>query len=433
MALVAACLLFVSSFTRFRPKPPVQYNIDLQSALSALDDEIAQFYTRSISQSTVQLQDIQDRLSCLASRGSWRVTDSVETRREVMRQTRPHFPGRDSTPIREYVFSKNCFPSTISPLPSVESLCSQLQGKKIIFVGPETTYRLHISWLGALEKYERRSHACLGREFCTFHQICRTPVKVDEPFQTKPGNVKYPSDRALMSTHSAVLRYALSTSLYAGKDSRDPRYTVPDDQADVSTGIRMREVYWLAHARKSDVIVLNRGPIPAPSWTYDGTDTGNWTFVASITSPIDVAHAEPAQKIVAAALNVTIGRFLPELMQTLEVIRQEPNIKSKLLIWHGSWYLRSSYLNGSDSRKLFFRPNDLWSLYYNAQVYMHNHLLQSLLPHYGIVFVPLTLPKLPTQDLDSSTTGARDNALHRAFENALRMVIVSAMSIVFRE
>jgi len=335
---------------------------DLQEVYSVLDDEIDKLRVHSASQSTTRLQSIQDRIFCLALNGTWRVMEPFETRL--------YYPNSTRYPIlQEYIFSEECFPSAASFLLSVESLCSQLQGEKIVFIGSDTTYRLHISWLEALEAHEGRSHACLGTEFCTFHQICREPAKDGEPFRVPGGFVKYPSNRDLLSTHSAILRFFSSPSLYAGKNPGNPRYTNAYAQIDATTGIRMREMFWLSHVRKSHIIVLNRGPIPAPSWTYDGTDNGNWSFLDEVSPALfQIAGTEQAQKIVAAALDVTISRFLPEVIQTLEVIRQEPDIRNKVLIWHGNRFAASrSCANASNDRKLPFPADNPWSFYYNAQ------------------------------------------------------------------
>ncbi|KAG7449762.1 uncharacterized protein BT62DRAFT_928496 [Guyanagaster necrorhizus] len=45
------------------------------------------------------------------------------------------------------------------------------------------------------------------------------------------------------------------------------------------TGVRIHDTFWLCQARKADVILMNRGPIPAPAWTYDGTLRGNWSYI----------------------------------------------------------------------------------------------------------------------------------------------------------
>ncbi|KAF5345353.1 hypothetical protein D9758_008447 [Tetrapyrgos nigripes] len=347
--------------------------IDLQGIRSMLDQTLTIQQNLPESQDT-SFQGLQNRLSCLLRHGAWNKSALVVTPCDISRPTRLdlHRCSNSTQPSDsyEYTFSEKCFPSAITPLASAKMLCPRLPGKKILFVGPDTTYRLHTSWLEALEKHENRSHACLGIDFCTFHQICREPAQADEPFLPPGGFVKFPSNHELISTHSAVLRYDLSTTLYAGGSSRDPKYTDPTSQVDGMTGVRMPDLFWLTHARKSNVIVMNRGPLPAPAYTYDGSATGNWTFVENIGySMPEVTKVAQAQKIVAAALNVTITRFISEVTRTLEILRRDPDISHKILIWHGSWFATTSrpevWQTNQDTMR--FPLDNPWLLYHNIQ------------------------------------------------------------------
>ncbi|KAJ7185155.1 hypothetical protein B0H12DRAFT_993584, partial [Mycena haematopus] len=138
--------------------------------------------------------------------------------------------------------------------------CELLTAKKILLVGPETTYYLHSLWLHALEAHEHRTKFCHGPEFCKFHHICLPAGFPD----THNDRYKFPpKDEELVASSSAMMRYVLSTSLYTAPDTNDTGYT--QAVVDPATGIRLKNAYWLRQARRADIILMNRGPIPAPA------------------------------------------------------------------------------------------------------------------------------------------------------------------------
>ncbi|KAH7876783.1 uncharacterized protein C8R40DRAFT_116886 [Lentinula edodes] len=267
----------------------------------------------------------------------------------------------------------------------VDTLCPLIRRKKILFAGPDTTFYLHANLLQAFELHENRSHSCLGTEFCTFHQICRVPRSSNsaEPFFPPGGFKKYPSNRELDASQSGILKYILSNSLYVGSDMQDPRYTDPLAQVDQDTGVRQKERYWLGQARKADVLVLNRGPLPAPAWTYDGTLQGNWSFVQK---PLRIMRGREIERdgrvgentlesrnlygegILDIALRVTVAKFLPEIVETLKALSKEAQQHRQVVLWHGSWIMEPECA-GKDARGLSTLDSkmDSWTLFYNAQ------------------------------------------------------------------
>ncbi|KAJ7782804.1 hypothetical protein B0H16DRAFT_1297858 [Mycena metata] len=266
----------------------------------------------------------------------------------------------------------------------VAEACASLRTKKILLVGPETTYYLHSLWLNALEAHEHRIHECPGPEFCNFHHICL------------PANYTAPQDRYKFApkdgelVNSALLRYVLSTSLYASKDKNDTAYT--EAVVDPLTGIRLKNAFWLLHARKADVILLNRGPIPAPAWTFAGHKTqGNWTFAREL--PRHLGEGDSLRtEIINAAFHATVTRFIPELLESLRAIYKDPWIRHKTLAWHASWSIEADFV-------------DPWALYYNAQVYMQNYLLRTLLPGHGVHFLSRMIPSgLALEDLPTKSS-----------------------------
>ncbi|KAF8918133.1 hypothetical protein CPB85DRAFT_1558389 [Mucidula mucida] len=187
----------------------------------------------------------------------------------------------------------------------------------------------------------------------------------------------------------------MSSTLLTSIDPADDHYSVP--QIDPLTGVRIHQTPWLEQARKSDVVVLSRGPVPAPAWTYDGSSQGNWSFVDAIYTNHPAAYisdaSELASRVINAALHVTLADFLPSLARTLSTISTDADIRRRKArwIWHSSLYqtepclVPTSYLD----QAIFGNDDDLWVLYFNAQVYMHNFMLPKLLPFYGITYMPL--------------------------------------------
>ncbi|KAK0454588.1 hypothetical protein EV421DRAFT_1942139 [Armillaria borealis] len=271
---------------------------------------------------------------------------------------------------------------------TMEDLCTLHIAKRITFVGPELTYHLHLLWLHALSSYEHRSHPCRGQEFCTFHHICQLPFngtgRVEKVIDSRDQRFqKSPSGRELIESGSSIVRYIMSTSLYLSSNKNDIRYTLP--YVNPLTGVRTRDTFWLHQARKADVILMNRGPIPAPAWTYDGTLHGNWSYIDCLhlngSATVDFAsRLNTRVRILNAALHATLTQFLPELHRTLRTIHTDQDIRRKcnLWIWHGSVQCNKD-----------FSASNPWSVYYEAQVYMHNYILSKILPHYGILFLPL--------------------------------------------
>ena len=311
-----------------------------------------------------KLQAHQTSLSCALRGGKW-----------LFRSNQPIFSPR-----------QDCFPTWRIPAKFSISICALLAGNRILFVGPETTYYLHSLWLNSLQAYEGRSHDCLGQAYCVFHHICRSPANGSEDdLDIFVGRKKkVPSNLMLSSTKSSLLQYVLSTTLYASGDLHDPAYTLP--VIDPRTGVRSHNNYWLRRARKADITVLNRGPLPAPAWSYDSKHrSGNWSFVDDLWRNLNRSYLDTEiladsfeNRLINAALYATISCFLPSVIQSLRVIGKDPGIQRSLLVWHGSWFLQPSCTKagqpeGVSTSRGFWEINDAnplidsWSFYYNAQ------------------------------------------------------------------
>ncbi|EIN06454.1 hypothetical protein PUNSTDRAFT_45958 [Punctularia strigosozonata HHB-11173 SS5] len=245
--------------------------------------------------------------------------------------------------------------------PSSYRLCCALNGKSLLLVGPASSYRRHDQLLQTLVVHSNaESTPCPGSEFCTFHQVCqRIEGHSREDGRGGRGDKKQgsrvsvpPSAKELAESQSALIRYTLSDSLYAPDDTiivndpmfPDPRLVLP--YVDPDTGVRVKETHWLFKARRADVIIISRGPVPAPSWTYDGTRRGNWTFVKALH--LDSGRAGPTPStllelsrgaasntewLLYAALVATTRKWLPEVMDTLKSVEKRLIDPSKIIIW----------------------------------------------------------------------------------------------------
>lgn len=319
------------------------------------------------------IKEVQDSLACHVQQGVW----SAQS------------------------FSPGSFCSTAgrkSVTPAI-SLCSRLRTKRILLVGPEQTFHLHSLWLHSLSERFNTSSKCLGPEFCTFHHVCLDGA-IEASLSTTRVK-KFPSSRELLKYESSILRFILSTTLYASNNPHDPVYTTPI--IDLETGVRSKNNFWITQARKTDVLVLNRGPVPSPAWTYSfglGAVAGNWSFVDNLYSNASTRYFGLVGKngeqldlsrmyhrryrraiyIINAALHATLTIFLPTIMETLTAIQKDTIIQTKIIVWHGTWYLHPICTNYDTPKGFSNEPHvlplydddngvavDPWTLYYNAQ------------------------------------------------------------------
>lgn len=332
-----------------------QVVMDLLPSMPTFRDDLAP---------TVHSQSI---LSCFVQEGTWN--------RGSNRQPWPTF-----TPNR------GCFEDTIAKLdllspnpmqtPSIET-CKLVSGRKLLFVGPESTYYLHTLWLASLESYENSSHICLGQRLCTFHHICRL-ISSQNKFgrdEISGRKKKMPVADALLATKSSVLRFSLSTNLHTSDMIPYIRPVV-----DQHSGVRVQNTHWIKKARKSDIVVMNRGPISAPEWTYptDGT-TPNWTFAINLCGRKNYledndCNGDLEHLLANAALHATLHIFLPDLLLSLDNLSADFELRKAQLFWHGSWYIQPLCAKFNLPRTIpllrGILPSasvDPWSFYYNSQ------------------------------------------------------------------
>ena len=337
---------------------------------------------------------IQDSLKCFTE-GTWHSESELN-------QKSYRFARLNRSTVSRYLLSPSCS-SSRSIANSAAELCTLLSARSVLLVGPETTFYLHSLWLNALEELENRPYRCLGLEFCSFHHICQYQSDRSGAFTTDNGRFQRPPNHQdLISSGTSLLRYVLSTSLHTSNNPNDAAYMRP--VVDPATGVRVRNNYWKAHAKKADVIILNRGPLPAPAWSYVAGDlAGNWSFVDQLYLNKSTIYLDEnksfANRIINAALHVTLVSFLPSTIHALSALQEDPVLRRKILIWHGSWYLQPlctvkhrlfKYNQFLEDLSYPLSPHasfvtDPWSLYYDAQggmylfvVVMYSNFVTSL-------------------------------------------------------
>jgi hypothetical protein len=337
--------------------------------------------------------------------------------------------------------------------------CQILQGKSVFLVGPhETLYQLHTYLLTVLHPdiipgstiAPTMRPSCPGGTLsysCPSHPLCQHPTKSppqssfhpDSGSDSSPGsgsgsgsdtNYDYESPtladiRSTNSGSGSLLRFLNSGNLNPSPTQEDARLSsVPS--VDPRTGARVIDSRWVRYAAssKADIIVLNRGPLPAPAWSYNKNNESpaarNLTWLTTLRA-LEQQHAEPlsdlfvdvlsrldhhwhddhdesestaepdtTKLVINAALHSTISTFLPSLLSTLGRLREHAGHRpilgtpqKKPVLWYGSWFLPVSCApdslsafssSESDPRHLLAQlltqaeaMNNPWSAYYNAQ------------------------------------------------------------------
>lgn len=325
--------------------------------------------------------------------------------------------------------------------------CQILRGKSLLLVGPhETLYQLHSYLLTVLHPDPilsstiaptkrpscpggTLSHSCPSHPLC--HPSAKSPLQSSSHSGSGSGSdTNYDSDfptladaRSTNSSGSSLLRFLNSGNLNPSETQEDVRPSVPS--VDPRTGVRVIDSRWVRYAAssKADILVLNRGPLPAPAWSYN-KNASQWRNLTWLTTlrALEQKHAEPLSDLFAdvlsrldhhhdvesdhlllppsglaepdttklvidAALHSTISTFLPSLLSTLSRLHEHAGHRpilgtKKPVLWYGSWFLPVScapdslsvFSSESDPRHILAQlltqaeaMNNPWSAYYNAQ------------------------------------------------------------------
>ncbi|TFK23681.1 hypothetical protein FA15DRAFT_548429, partial [Coprinopsis marcescibilis] len=138
------------------------------------------------------------------------------------------------------------------------TICDYVVGKRILFVGPETTYHLHNLWLAALERQKGHSLHCPGAQYCVFHHICNFDHDSSSTMIFDGRKQKLPGSRQLRETGSAILQYTLSSSLATSDGTLGDKESRP--LVDQLNDVRVHNSDWIMRFRRADIVVMSRAP-----------------------------------------------------------------------------------------------------------------------------------------------------------------------------
>ncbi|KAF9453977.1 hypothetical protein P691DRAFT_693593 [Macrolepiota fuliginosa MF-IS2] len=242
------------------------------------------------------------------------------------------------------------------------------------------------------------------------------------------------------------MSFSLSDTLYAVRDPQDESITQP--LVDSKTGVRTHNSHWLAASQKAHVVILNKGPRPAPAWTFDG-GSGNWSFARDILQELNGPRERSlSANVITAALHAVYQVYLPELIRSMNALQQDTR-SSKLFL--GSWYqqatctnaglssvLRTTRLIWESDVKKNQRQIDPWTLYYNTQIYIIDRVLPTILPYFNVTFIPMTIPLVPDnhgleglERMDRRKDCLRPNTSHPVGE-AIQMALMKSLLYLFQ-
>ncbi|GAA97136.1 uncharacterized protein L969DRAFT_16971 [Mixia osmundae IAM 14324] len=393
---------------------------------------------------------------------SWSVRESLKWR------WRAHASCKDKIPHHVNATSLHL---------SRKDFCRYLQNKYIMIIGDSPTGYLTHDLL--LDWTTEKPATCYGDTYCKEHMICRGnldpvvlkadaresdawghedhvgPELLPPPILTQQTHLSKRDDsiferarRALIpeddtSAHGAplpiapdlttqegaMLRYRRSDSMllhggvtYKGHDAH---YVNP------ATGIREVNLYTLADARRSDLVIMSKSPLPVPE------ETGHQRHLAALIDDDDVAGEAKVLQIIKAAVNITMDVWLPDILRSLHTLKSVPS--DQLVIYRGGWRMQPGCSDPSESvetpaeladpfdwqrwwkspgdgpppfdlapslKTLFFPalapeqlPDDTTpvlnrhALFYNVQTVLQNQILRTeILPALGIVFLDTETP-----------------------------------------
>lgn len=260
-------------------------------------------------------------------------------------------------------------------LPQITSLlCSHISGKRIQLVGPRTFYHAQTLILQALALHDNKSYPSRGPESGTHYFVCGdSRNKGESPLI--PSNPRNFSSR-ILSVDSTRLSFSLSDHLTFPQRSQHRMASQPI--VDPQTGIRSYMSDWFSKTQKAQVLIMNKGPIPAPASTF-GSSTGNWSFTKKVPQEVRAGFQDSdlTFRVINAALHAVFQEYLPDLVQALDALALSNKLRR---IFLGSWYQQPVCTNaglGPDIRttSLIWERNtdarirrvDPWTLYYNTQ------------------------------------------------------------------
>jgi len=366
--------------------------------------------------------------------------------RDPVGSTETEWDVRDSLKYH-FVPSSTCdslLPSQLSPskrlsqLPSRTRFCELLAHKSLLLLGSTTQYSLHDL---LLDYTTIEPQSCYGDLYCKEHALCggilgndkgsekeklvenwevdervyhRLPLPPpssdlsprSEPeaslLESRQSKSLYPSP-----TYSTLLRYRRTDGLRPASAQTLPSYQHP------FTSISEKNQQWLADSRRSDLVIIEKQPIPLPLRSHNSTfDTWFYSYMEDDS----IETIDKIERIFEAVEEVT-EIWMRELMDALKSIRSEPSPLDQLVVYRSGW--RIHYDCGQSSSSSSSSPGDgppplstqptlrelinrssssntlqpLHVIYHNLQLLLQNHLTRTtILPRFGIPYLDLETP-----------------------------------------
>lgn len=361
---------------------------------------------------------------------------STETEWDVRESLKYHF--LPSSTCSSLLPSHLAPSKKLSQLPSRTRFCELLAHKSLLLLGSPTQYSLHDL---LLDYTTIEPQSCYGDLYCKEHALCGgilgnqkgsekersvenweidervyhrlplpppssdlSPRSVDPnspSLERRQSKSLYPSP-----TYSTLLRYRRTDGLRPATAQTLPSYQHP------FTAISEKNQQWLADSRRSDLVILEKRPLPLPLKSHNAT-FDNWFYEYLENDKVEVEGK--VKRILEAVEEVTREVWLVELMDALKSIRGEPSPLDQLVVYRSGW--RSHFdcgqsqpssnspedgpspLNSQPTlHDLIYRPSTnslqpLHIIYHNLQLTLQNHLARTeILPSFGIPYLDLETP-----------------------------------------
>jgi hypothetical protein len=179
-------------------------------------------------------------------------------------------------------------------------------------------------------------------------------------------------------------------------------------------------MYAVADSRRSDIIIISKAPIPVPLSSNTASPRG--TRLAHLVADLEKGAWQgesKAEKALELAFALTKETWMPEMMESLRVLKAPPAPQDALIVYRGAWRMQSQCaspgrLSEEDHQiplpeaqptlKNLFASSanfesafddkttltDMHSLVYNLQVVMQNDIVRKhILPNLGIVYLDM--------------------------------------------
>ncbi|CAH7669869.1 hypothetical protein PPACK8108_LOCUS4524 [Phakopsora pachyrhizi] len=278
------------------------------------------------------------------------------------------------------------------------NLCHSLHHRKILIVGDNTQYKIHdllLDWTST------RQLTCYGSLYCNSHKICQDELgknwngsrsdleaglldhliyskippqpRMSYHQPTDPSLEHLNSSFSAKNQHSTILRFRRSDSLWGSSTSShsrfDPTWIHPN------TGIKDINNHWLADAKRSNLIILSRPPLPMPIPSYMTKSfrrpkelrSKHFGYLKHISRddewsiPAHELEKEGGGKrvtelLIKMAKRMVLEVWLPEVLYTLFQLRSSSSPIDQLIVWRGEWRSHPDCSLLSDSEQRLSSP-----------------------------------------------------------------------------